>query len=490
MDEFISKILEYVTAKSHKYSLVVNPDGFLKRPDTQQAILKQSSVLILPVNSSFELRIHFELYGKSSEHPICYIIDNPDTVLPDIKQKCFIPSSFSIAKLLPACNKMVLLGTKNLSFVMAAYLFNRKYTSNLSALETSQLLQEAHDAYGIDVKEISNQLLSIPLNWEKVETIETISNILLTAIKNDLYDELEQSLNTINDDFQTFINKKYFSTITSSAVQRPKIVNKVLPYLTHQHQRGEKVALLVVDGMSYWQYLILHAELQSLGIKTENNVTFSWIPSITKLSRQAIFRGESPLVEYSQSPQSENALWMEYWTSSKRPANKRFASYEVGYEHGSLVADNTQFLRYALVDVDLDEKMHSSSNTKDLFVLTKNWAEIAAKDIKSIHDAGYQIYITTDHGNILSKPWRSLTSIEKTFLYEKESRGSRHLIYSSQDYLENFIADNSDIKDSLLIHDQWAVWTDTRCFNNKGGITHGGAHFLEVVIPFITINKK
>ena len=26
--------------------------------------------------------------------------------------------------------------------------------------------------------------------------------------------------------------------------------------------------------------------------------------------------------------------------------------------------------------------------------------------------------------------------------------------------------------------------------SNKDGITHGGAHFLEVVIPFITIRKK
>ena len=489
MDEFINKILKHIIIKNCKYSLVVNPDGFLTRPDTQQALLKQASILLLPINSPFELRIHFEIYGKSYQGQICYIIDNLDNVLPDIKQKCFIPTIFSVTKLLPALNEMVLLGAKNISFNMACYLYSKKYTSNLSASETDQILKEAYNIYGIDVTDLSNQLLSIPLNWEKVETIESISKILLKAIENNLYDQLAQTLSALNDDFQNFINKRYFSTINSSPIQRPKIVNKVLPFLTYQHSRCEKVALLVVDGMSYWQYLILNKELQSLGISTENNVTLSWIPSITKLSRQSIFRGEVPLVDYCQSPQSENALWMEYWTSSKRPGNKRFASYEVGYVHGSLVADNKQFLRYALVDVELDEKMHSSSNTKDLYVLTQNWAKIAAKDISLIHNSGYQIYITTDHGNILSEPWRSLNSFEKTFLYEKESRGSRHLIYSSKDYLEKFLSDNNEIRNSLLIHDNWAVWKDTRCFNNKGGITHGGAHFLEVVIPFIIINK-
>lgn len=103
---------------------------------------------------------------------------------------------------------------------------------------------------------------------------------------------------------------------------------------------------------------------------------------------------------------------------------------------------------------------------------------------------GYQIYITTDHGNIQASPWRLLNSCEKTFLYEKESRGNRHLIYSNNDYLKQFVAENEDIKNDLLIKDNWAVWRNTKSFSNKIGITHGGAHFLEVVIPFIIINKK
>lgn len=267
-----------------------------------------------------------------------------------------------------------------------------------------------------------------------------------------------------------------------------------MPNLLHQHSRTDKVALVVIDGMSYWQYLLLKKELSYLEIETDDNQILSWIPSITRLSRQAIFRGECPVIEYSQSPKSESSLWIDFWTSSKQKATKRLQTYEVGYIHGSLCLDNMQYHRIALVDTDLDEKMHSSSNNKELYLLTDNWAHDTANDIKELHENGYQIYITTDHGSVYTFPWRNLTSQEKTFLYEKESRGKRHLIYSKKEYLDRFISSNKDIENQLLRTDKWtnnsAVWRNLYSFNNNACITHGGSHFLEVVIPFITIKKK
>lgn len=142
------------------------------------------------------------------------------------------------------------------------------------------------------------------------------------------------------------------------------------------------------------------------------------------------------------------------------------------------------------MDTTLDERMHAVGNIRELYLLSEEWAKDTASYIKDIHEMGYQIYITTDHGNIQASPWRLLNSHEKTFLYEKESRGNRHLIYSNNDYLNQFVAENEDIKSELLIKDNWAVWRNTKSFSNNLGITHGGAHFLEVVIPFIIINKK
>jgi hypothetical protein len=222
---------------------------------------------------------------------------------------------------------------------------------------------------------------------------------------------------------------------------------------------------------------------------TKRDVTLAWLPSITKLSRQAIFRGEVPRRDYNQGPPEEGKLWMNYCTAKERNA-KRLAEHEVGYTHGGLLPDGYHIKRLALVDTALDEKMHASSNNRDLLALTKNWAEETAEDIKTLSDNGYKIYITTDHGCVEANPWRALTQQEKILLYEKESRGSRHLIYSENEYLNCFLSTNSDIKEELMVRENWAIWRNRKNFSNQNKITHGGAYFWEVVIPFVTIERR
>lgn len=488
MDEFVRRIVESLTVDGKRLSAVKNPDGFLRGADTQQKVLAESGLLLLPLTSGLELRVRYELEDRYSENHVCYIMDNIDEILPDIKSRLYIAPTFTIAKLMPACNETELLHAK-LTFGMASYIFNKKFTRNLTKDETHYLLGEAEELYGMNVQDITANLKTIPLQWENYVTMDSICNILLKVISQGAYQEIEPIVEELNTDFQRFIDRQYLSFINSSSVRKPKMVHKILPHLTHVHQRTDKVALLVIDGMTYWQYLILDKALNEKGIETRKDITFAWLPSITKLSRQAIFRGEAPRMDYRQSPTEENRLWNEYWTSIKRPSTKRMQDYEVNYTYGSLSLENNNFYRQALVDVHLDEKMHSLDNNKDLYAITKNWAAEVSNEIKDIHEQGYQIYMTTDHGNVLANPWRSLSSQEKTYLYEKESRGNRHLIYSNVDYLNDFLDANHEINSQLFVHGEWAVWRNTKSFSNKNGITHGGAHFLEVVVPFVTIDK-
>lgn len=489
MDEFVRRIVEGLTLNGKRLSVVKNPDGFLKGADTQQKVLTESGLLLLPITSGLELRIRYELEDRCSENRVCYIMDNINEILPDIKSRLYIAPTFTTSKLMPACNETELFQAK-LTFGMASYIFNRRFTHNLTKEETRHLLGEAEELYGMEMQDITASLKAVHLQWDKNETMESICHILLKAISQGAYHEIEPVIEDLNADFQKFIDSKYFSFINSSSVKKPKMVHKILPHLTHVHQRTDKVTLLVIDGMTYWQYLILDKALNERGIETKKDITFAWLPSITKLSRQAIFRGEAPRMDYRQSPTEENKLWIDYWTSIKRPSSKRMQEYEVNYTHGSLSTESNNSYRQALIDVNLDEKMHSLDNNKDLFALTRNWAEDVSSEIKAIHEQGYQIYITTDHGNVLANPWRSLTSQEKTYLYEKESRGNRHLIYNNVNKLNDFLCSNSEINSQLLVHDEWAVWRNTKNFSNKDNITHGGSHFLEVVIPFITIEKK
>lgn len=488
MDEMIRDIERKLTSEGKRLSAVCNPDGFLKRPDTQQEMLKACGLLLLPITSSLELRVRYELTDKNSDERVCYILDNINDVLPDIGMNFHFVSSFNITDLLPACNETEI-RMAQINYRMAAFIYTKHLVYNLSAIETQEIVREAKNLFGQTENELISQLDEITLNWDDVNTIDSISKVLLKAIKQGIYYKIETKIAEINTDFQKYIDDKYFGLVSSSHVNKPKMVHKILPHLAYKYDRTQKIALVVIDGMTYWQYLVLERNLDQYQLNICKNTTLSWLPSITKLSRQAIFRGDIPHDDYKQSPDSECKLWNSFWID-RGNLSKRMKEYEITYTHDSLLTNDGNPYKQAFVDVSLDHKMHSSSDNKDLYSLTENWALEASESINELHKLGYIVVVTTDHGNIMAHHWRALSTQEKTLLYERESRGSRHLMYSRQEYLKDFLQKNKEIESKLLVHDNWAIWRNDKCFKGQDEITHGGSHFLEVVIPFITIDNN
>lgn len=485
MDELARRIAERVTDARARLTMVRNADGFLSRPDVQQALCSECGLLLLPVSSAIELRVRYELEDRTSEQKVCYIISGDVALVPDMKPFVKDRGAVALADLMPAYDALELTKAA-LSWSVASYMCKQKYTYNLSPAQTKDVLNSAVSLYGDTVEAMVDDLQKIKLDWEKPQTIEEISKVLLRAIAQDRYEELEPAISQINDDFQTWLQLHYQSLPTASHLNKPKMVNKVLPHIAYKHGRQEKVALVVVDGMTYWQYLVLHKRLVANGLQPINDITMAWIPTITKLSRQAIFRGETPRMDYQQNPSAEKRLWEDFWTAPAR-RDKKLTEFDLAYQHGSLAVADTSARRIAVVDVDLDEKMHALASNKELYLLTEHWADKAAEDICAIHDMGYSIYLTTDHGNILSHGWRSLTSGEKTFLYKDGSRGTRHFIYNNGAQMDDFIEANTEVSASWMRGDNWLVWKTNRCFKGSDCITHGGSHFLEVVIPFVKI---
>lgn len=221
-------------------------------------------------------------------------------------------------------------------------------------------------------------------------------------------------------------------------------------------------------------------------IGAEEKITFSWLPSITMLSRQAIFRGAYPSQDYKQSPENERKLWIQYWQK------QGFTSFEMQYlSDKDEFAINEGVKRLAYVTVEMDEKMHSSTDYKDLCSLTENWCPRLTEKIKTLLRLDYTIYLTTDHGNVLSHGWRKLSAVEKVFLYKDGSRGKRHLIYNNKVEQDSFFEKNK-AEIPLLQHEDWLAVRNDACFENDGQtiITHGGSHFMEMVIPFVKIERN
>lgn len=323
------------------------------------------------------------------------------------------------------------------------------------------------------------------IRWDAA--IVPISEVIKAALKQRCYQDVDSFIQKLNNRFQNHLENEYKENILpSSSINYPKVVSKVLDHISHNHQSEDKLALIVIDGMAYWQWLMVKDHLIEHGIKADQKLMYSWLPSITQLSRQALFKGSVPESSYRQSPPNEKKLWESYWSKKNIPLN------QIDYKHGTY---NFQLggvtNRFAFVDTALDEKMHSCSDYQDLYSLTENW--IRSKNLTNLilklKKLDFTIYITTDHGNVQAKGWRNLQQIETFGANKSGSRSKRHLEYYVDESLaEKFLAKNPEIKSNIKRDGAVLYLQDNSAFTNDNSVvTHGGSHLTEVLIPFVKI---
>ncbi len=489
MDSFVSNIIHNIVNEWTNISIIRSADALLMREDIFSCISEESGVKFVK-GSNIELRFHFEMHKNDAGPHYCYLLSVGQTLMPDIMNNAYV-TDFKITDLF-SCYDLTTLIAVQPSFPLLGLLFEKRSLRNLGPRETMDVINKQKERLGADVSELKQQLLGITLDWTSATTMTQICDLVTKAIMQNAYKEIEPALDQINANFQQFVDEFYFGTLTSSSYGKPKVVSKILPYICNKHAKMEQVALVVVDCLSYWQYTMLGKRLREEGLKIKDDILYAWMPSITELSRQAIFRGDFPENDYNQGKESERKLWKKYWTSSDR-GGKQVTEYDILYIYQEDFPELIYQQRVAYVDVSLDKTAHACHTTKDLYSITENWIERILPRIKRLYQEGYCIYIATDHGNIFSHDGWSLNQYDKTFIVKEKdsdaSRGERYLRFNKEKYLDAFVDMHPSDKTNWLTKDNWLVWRNTQSFKPTDEITHGGSHFMEMVVPFITIEK-
>lgn len=481
-NNFIEHIVSYFNSFDKKIILLENPDKFLLREDIIK-IFKDNNISIVKGNS-IEQRIQFEL--KNSLITLIFISDDNENYLEDIKRDS-AKTSFHLSNFIKGYDSSSILNV-NLGYL--DILYKNPSIKSLSKAETDNYIinlfpkEESVLNKLVFENKINKLLENKTIDW--LEIINEYSNALLLSINTKYLEEIIAIGDKINIHFQKELEQNYKHLFSSSAIKKPKIVSKILDYITH-NDKSNKIALIVIDGMGFWQYNSIKS-LYPSSFNTIEDFTYSWIPSITQLSRQAIFRGDYPDKEYIQNPKNEEKLWTNYWT------NKGLDKFEIRYNHDKIDTSNIERItKFAIVLKDLDDKMHSSTDYTDLKGLTQNWIERSEiiKNIEKLIESGFEVYITSDHGNILTNGWRGLNSREKLGTNKSGSRSQRHIEYTNKISADDFLAANPEIQYSVVREDNAIYFKNNFNFSSKDSvITHGGSHFLEVIIPFIKITKK
>jgi len=346
--------------------------------------------------------------------------------------------------------------------------------------------QSLRDELTMLTEYLNNTISSIedkPQEWfDIIQVIARAKALSLKCRSNNSADDFTHIENKINERFQLFLEASYDSLISRSGSKHPYLVTRVLEYMRY-HPSGKK-AIIVLDGLAYWQWLVIAEVLEKDSISSEQKSTFAWIPTITAWSRQAIFKGDVPALNESNS--NEEKHFRAYWS------NHGYAEHQVEYIKTGVnksldLSDISSRSIIAFVINDLDDMMHGVlMGDEQLYLSTMQWAEsnLLSNLIQKLKQDGFKIFITTDHGNIEATGIRSLKLNEK---FGAISRSKRHIRFSNDTLKNEFLKNNTSLP--VGVKDLSVYLKDNSAFvpENNRLITHGGSHFWEVIIPFVEI---
>ena len=167
-------------------------------------------------------------------------------------------------------------------------------------------------------------LKSLPSDTESVDIWLQFATDWLQYIfllnSNTLYvlNDTKELNTSIEEKFETWVLKNFVKIYNLAYLPKPKMVHHIIHYLSDRFSKQRsKIALIVLDGMSFFDWFLIKEFLteKDSSIQIEQNAVFAWIPSITNISRQAIFSGLIPM-EFAPTimrTDKDDIHWKKFW---------------------------------------------------------------------------------------------------------------------------------------------------------------------------------
>jgi hypothetical protein len=248
------------------------------------------------------------------------------------------------------------------------------------------------------------------------------------------------------------------------------------------------VLLLVLDGMGFAQWSILQRTSQLTVL--EATACLAMIPTLTTVSRQALFAGQVPdaFSATVDTTRHERQHWEKLW------ADEGLAGAEIRYQRidGNGPADVPRFgseRAFGLVVSAIDRALHGSAVLGDAQVASavELWARHGFLEsvVETASAAGFEIWITSDHGNLPAHPAGSPREGLAV-----EQAGTRVRMYSNR-VLRDAARASGIAWDppGFPTGDKLPLFAAGDTGFHRGGtkVSHGGLSLDEVVVPLIQV---
>ena len=291
---------------------------------------------------------------------------------------------------------------------------------------------------------------------------------------------------------------KHFAYLPSlPATKGPVMVHHVPRFLALRRSAGEeRIALLVFDGLAMDQWIQIRERVveRVSGLTVEEGACFAWLPTLTSVSRQALFSGLKPR-EFPNSIETtaqEPSLWARFW--QENGLHKTEVVYQKSIKRTAQLADLEETISKPIVKVAgivvdmIDEIVHGATlGKRGITSQISEWCDtgFVEKLFFMLAEHGYQIYLTADHGNVEVEGIGRLSQGVVS-----ELRGERVRTYRSEALAASVPAEIDAFRFDVagLPPDFLPLYAGTRgAFVPKGDqiVAHGGISVEELIVPFV-----
>jgi hypothetical protein len=360
-------------------------------------------------------------------------------------------------------------------------------------------------------EELTNELVqacpdggSTPQSWTAFAHRYGQARLLWTEIgsparekNHELFTRLCQRVNEL---FNEWLKVGYPGIFNYPTVT-PLMVHHLPGYLAYCLSKSpkRKLALVLFDGMSIEQWLVIKEELrrQAFAPIFREGALFAWLPSITPISRQAAYSGKIPryFAESIHQTNRDETRWRQFW------ADRGYNSSEAGFvsmegdpgDEDALAEPDLSSLRVLGVTIrKVDKIMHGMRlGSIGMIGQVRTWAQegFVRNLFEKLVAADFDVLVTADHGNSEAA---GIGTPQEGVLSDK--RGHRCRIYTESTLRANALAkiegstpwEHSGLPPNLYV--LLARYGDA--FAQKGIkiVCHGGASVEEVIVPFAQLS--
>ena len=293
--------------------------------------------------------------------------------------------------------------------------------------------------------------------------------------------DLAMDTTEINRRFRDYILSQYGKLSTAMDRESPVLVSKVMEFM---HEHSKKFIIIVMDGMSEYDWRILSNSFS--GVHYRQTAAFAMIPTVTSVSRQCLLSNKYP--RELANPWSQSKEKQEFIDCAK---NMGFADTQISYQRG-YDADFGSLIRCGAVIInDIDDLVHGQKQGRigmfnDVGVMAKQQKLVAMT--QRFLSAGFDVYITADHGNTTRRGMGKLMSSG----VETETKSRCMLVlkgFADKDSTKEKYGLLEFPKTYLPKEYDYLICDVGDSFDVKGEdvMSHGGISIDECVVPFIKI---